>query len=107
MLYAPPAKTQLSKFNQTQPINKVQMGSTGFKNKFEDAKSQQSTNSIQTRNAVLPMMAQVPSSLDCSYSLHDTVTSAGRAALNHLLSLDCSRHVNARTVTEQADANYN
>lgn len=50
------------------------------------------------------MMAQVSS--DCSFNLQETVNSVGRAAIQHLLTLDCTRGVNARTVTESAEAMY-
>jgi hypothetical protein len=56
------------------------------------------------------MMAQIPSSLDCNFSLNDTVTSvgrAGRAAFNNLMTLDCCRASASRMVTDTVEVNYN
>lgn len=45
------------------------------------------------------MMAQVQSSLDCNFTLNDTLNS-GRAAINRLMTLDYALKSATRIVTE-------
>ena len=103
--YVPTREAKLINIETTpSTITQATIANKEFKNKFQEPPRQPSS---QTRNATIPMMAQIPSTLDCNFSLNETVTSVGRAALNRLMTLDCCRASASRMLTDTVEVNYN